>query len=310
MELTQLLYGLGAIAYSLACPDLRAGQPLSETLAALPGLPTPVSVFYNATQLPNEQKSNVTKFLNQALALSTSWQIHQYFQDQRITQQLFPALFTQPAGFVIPFSPFDDLFFVGQDFVSFWAYNTGDGLVVTDALDFADEIQEVMLPALSKFGFSGADVKHVIITHEHLDHTAEQKVLRFGKTWFQVVLTPGHTPGCLSLIFPLTAKNGTERQVAGLNGGTSIPRSPSDKAARVRSHYKLADAAKARGVDTLISNHQIADHALFNSDLLKHAEVNSANPFMIGKKDYYNYLQILALCTKVQAARLRHPGMK
>ncbi|KAJ5995547.1 Beta-lactamase domain protein [Penicillium waksmanii] len=319
----------------------------TETIAALPAPPTPIAGFFNTTLFPKQQQQNVTHFLRQASELSTDWRIHQFFQDQCITQQVFPKLFTQPAGFVTPFSPFDNFYFVGQAFVSSWAYDTGDGLVVIDSLDSSDEIKAIMLPALEKFGFSGNDIKHVIVTHEHLDHYGGAKylketynstiyasevawqematytyppnstsippskdktlvdgqILQVGNVSFEIVLTPGHTPGTLSLIFPLTDKNGTKHHRAGLNGGTGIPQSATDRTAKVLSHYRLAAIAYERGVDTLISNHQVADHALFNSDLLAHASSDIHNPFVIGRGNYYNYLRILGLCTKVYAAR-------
>ncbi|KAK5052322.1 hypothetical protein LTR69_009858 [Exophiala sideris] len=104
------------------------------------------------------------------------------------------------------------------------------------------------------------------------------QILKVGNAWFETVLTPGHTPGTLSLIFPLTDKNGTMKHVASLNGGTGIPAPATDRTNKILSHYRLADIARSRGVDTLISNHQVADHALFNSDLLMHATAQSANP--------------------------------
>ncbi|KAH7393533.1 beta-lactamase-like protein [Cadophora sp. MPI-SDFR-AT-0126] len=306
-----------------------------------------LSGFFNTTLFPSQQQQNVTDFLAQAAKLGTDGKIHQYFQDQCITQQVYPSLFTQPAGFVPPFSPFDNFYFVGQAGVSAWAYDTGDGLVVIDSLDSSVEIKAIMIPALEGFGFTGNDIKHVIITHEHADHYGGAKylkdtynstiyasdvawqematydvplnatnyppsrdatlvdgqVLTVGRISIETVLTPGHTPGTLSLIFPLTTKNGTEKHMAGLNGGTGNPQSAIDRTNKVLSNRRLASIAYERGVDTLISNHHVVDHALFNADLLAHSTPGATNPFVIGKQNYYNYLNILGLCTKVLAAR-------
>lgn len=334
-----------AAAPSPPVGDLTAN--LTATLAAIPAAPTPLSGFFNTTLFPLQQQQNVTDFLAQAANLSTDWRIHQYFQDQCITQQVYPSLFSQPAGFVTPFSPFDNFYFVGQAFVSAWAYDTGDGLVVIDALDSSEEIKAIMVPALETFGFTGSDIKHVIITHEHLDHYGGAKylkdtynstiyasdvawqematydvplnstsyppsrdatlvdgqVLTVGNVPFETVLTPGHTPGTLSLIFPLTLKKGTKKHMASLNGGTGNPQSAVDRTNKVLSHRRLASIAYERGVDTLISNHHVADHALFNADLLAHSKPEDENPFVIGKENYVNYLGILGWCTKVLAAR-------
>jgi hypothetical protein len=67
---------------------------MTETLAALGSPPTPLAGFYNITEFPQEQKENVTTLLAQAQSLATHWQIYQYFQDQCITVQAFPKLFT------------------------------------------------------------------------------------------------------------------------------------------------------------------------------------------------------------------------
>ncbi|KAH7317560.1 beta-lactamase-like protein [Rhexocercosporidium sp. MPI-PUGE-AT-0058] len=309
--------------------------------------PPSLSGFFNITQFPLQQQQNVTEFLTQAAKLSTDWRVRQFFQDQCITQQVFPSLFTQPSGFVTPFSPFDNFYFVGQAFVSSWAIDTGDGLVVIDSLDSSVEIETIMIPALKTFGFTGNDIKHVIITHEHLDHYGGAKylketynstiyasdiawqematydvplnstsyppsrdatlvdgqVLTVGNFSIETVLTPGHTPGTLSLIFPLTLKNGTEKHMAGLNGGTGNPGSAIDRTNKVLSHRRFASISYQRGVDTLISNHQVADHALFNSDIMAHSPPDAPNPFVIGKDNFYNYLNILGYCTKVLAAR-------
>lgn len=231
--------------------------------------------------------------------------------------------------------------------MSSWAYDTGDGLVVNDALDSSEEIPAIMIPALEKFGFNGNDIKHVIITHENLDHYGGAKylkdtynstiyasdvawqematydvpldstsyppsrdvtlldgeILKVGNVSFETILTPGHTPGTLSLIIPLTFKNGTEQHMTGLNGGTGNPQSAVDRTNKVLSHRRLANIAYERGVDTLISNHHVADHALFNADLLAHSKPEDENPCVVGKDNYVDYLGILGLCTTVLAAR-------
>ncbi|KAF2175135.1 Metallo-hydrolase/oxidoreductase [Zopfia rhizophila CBS 207.26] len=292
----------------------------------------PLDQFFNLTTFPNEQAENVTRYLNEAAAL-----------DQCIVQQVYPQLFTFPPGFVQPFSPFDSFFFVGHTFVSAWAYNTGDGLVLIDALDNQDDIDAILLPSLQSFGFQGSDIKHVIITHEHADHYGGAKYLQekfgpavyasaaawdamatvgpntnppvptkdktlangddltVGNVTFQIVLTPGHTPGTLSIIFPVFEKG--EAHIAGLSGGTGTPADQTSREQKIVSQNRFADIAKEKGVDTLISNHQVADHALFHADMLAHRAQGVANPFVIGVDNFEKYMRINALCSRVRAAR-------
>ncbi|KAL0931543.1 beta-lactamase domain protein [Colletotrichum truncatum] len=298
--------------------------------------------FFNKTTFPNEQTENVTKYLNAAADLAkTSFSIYQYYQDFCITQQVYPPLFQFPAGFVDPFTPFDRLIFVGHAFVSAWAYDTGDGLVLIDALDNPEEIDAILIPGLEKFGYKGSDIKHCIITHEHVDHYGGAKHLKdtynttlwaadaawtsmanitssptppskdqvitdnqeltFGNVTTTAVLTPGHTPGTVSLIFPVFDKG--VPHIAGMNGGTGIPRTKVEREQKIVSQNHFADVARAKGVDTLISNHQIADHSLYHADVLAHQAPETPNPFIIGVQEFENYMRINALCTNVLAAR-------
>ena len=315
-------------------------------LALLPPLGSalaPLNEFFNITTFPNEQKANVTRYLNEAAALATDGSIHQYFQDQCIVQQVYPPLFQFQSGFVAPFSPFDNLYFIGHSGVSSWAYNTTEGIVVVDALDNQEEVEAILIPGLERFGLAAKDIKHLIITHEHLDHYGGAKYIQdtFGpavyaseKAWqgmkemgpsanppvptkdrvledgakltvgdvtFHVVLTPGHTPGTLSLIFPVVDHG--RSHVAGISGGTGTPKDAVSREQKVRSQYRFSRICKDLGVDTLISNHQVADHALWHADMLAHRAPGATNPFVIGVDNFEKYMKINAICSKVIAAR-------
>ncbi|KAF5228053.1 hypothetical protein BFJ70_g6344 [Fusarium oxysporum] len=303
----------------------------------------PIPEFFNLTTFPKEQKENVTRLLNEGRRLATDGSIHQYFQDQCITQQVYPAMFTMPPGFVNPFAAFDKFFFVGHAYVSAWAYDTGYGLVLIDALDNQDEIEKILVPDLEKLGYQGSDIKHLIITHEHIDHfggakyiqdqfnasvyaaeaawegMAEQgedsntpvpvkdkvvvdgDALTFGDVTFEIVQTPGHTPGTISLIFPVVDKG--KRHLAGLSGGTGTPAAKTAREQKIASQNRFAEIAKAKGVDVLLSNHNVADHSLSNADILAHRAPGASNPYVVGVKNFYNYMRINALCSQVIAAR-------
>ncbi|KAL3486669.1 hypothetical protein BJX62DRAFT_228553 [Aspergillus germanicus] len=229
----------------------------------------PLSDFFNITTFPNEQTEN-------------------YFQDQCIMQQVYPALFQFVPGFVTPFKAFDNLFFIGHSSVSSWAYNTTEGVVVIDALNSQEE-----------------DIKHLIITHEHSgqyggarmeqmspdadppvptrDRVISNRVnLTVGDVTFHIILTPGHKPGTLSLISPIRDQG--EHNLAGLSSGTGTPKDPASR-------------------DTLIYNHQFADHVLWYADLVAHRRRGARNPFVIGKRKFDKYLKINAMCSRVIAAR-------
>ncbi|KAK2611195.1 hypothetical protein N8I77_004561 [Diaporthe amygdali] len=295
--------------------------------------------FFNITSFPNEQRENVTKWLNEARTLA-GFDLYAYFAHRCILGQAYPELSsaTQLPGFIAPREVFDRFYFIGQSAVSAWAYDTGDGLVVFDALNNAAEAEGIIIPALETLGFSGSDIKHLIITHEHFDHYGgarwlqdnfhpstyasaaawetlvqveggpiqdktieEGDVLTFGNVTLNFYVTPGHTPGTVSSIFNVYDE-GVEH-TAGFYGGVGIPSDASAKDQQIVSLNRFADLAMGAGVDTLIANHQNQDRALYHFDLLEHRPVGTDHPFVIGGDAFDRYLRVNGQCVRVKAAR-------
>jgi beta-lactamase superfamily II metal-dependent hydrolase len=69
-----------------------------------------------------------------------------------------------------PFKVFDNLYYVGVGYVGSWLITTNQGLVLIDTLEGA--YKEHPLEGIRKLGFDPANIKYVILTHYHLDHTA------------------------------------------------------------------------------------------------------------------------------------------
>ncbi|KAH7070233.1 beta-lactamase-like protein [Paraphoma chrysanthemicola] len=299
--------------------------------------------FANRTTWPNEQTSNVTKYLTQAEHLVTDPRLYQYFMEKCIVQQVYPHLFSQPPGYVKPFKAFDNLYFVGHTGVSSWAITTTEGIILIDTLNNPGEVDKVMLPMLTEMGLKGEDIKKIIVTHEHLDHYGGALYLQnkynatvygsaafwdaivalpanatppaprrgevvsdtvgvtLGDTSITVIETPGHTLGTISLSFPVS-DNGVPH-IAGLMGGTGTPAQKELREMKVQSGFQFAEFALERGIDALVSNHQAADHAVQNADILEHRATDEPNPFVIGVQNFVNYLKINAVCSQVIAAR-------
>lgn len=139
---------------------------------------------------------------------------------------------------------------------------------------------------------------------------ADGQDLTFGNTTFSFVLTPGHTPGSLSFFFDVY--DAGEAHVAAVYGGGGIPANATAKDQQIASFAKFGDAAAARGADTLMAPHQTQDNALYNFDILRHrsayVSTNSSgtpkNPFVLGSEAYQRYLKTMALCVRIDAARL------
>ena len=78
------------------------------------------------------------------------------------------ALIAKPAP--PPGKAFDNLYFVGADWVSAWALDTPDGIILIDALNNQMEATALIEGGMRKLGLDPARIKYVIVTHGHGDH--------------------------------------------------------------------------------------------------------------------------------------------
>jgi metallo-beta-lactamase class B len=69
---------------------------------------------------------------------------------------------------VPPFKIFDNLYYVGIDWVSAYIVKTDDGLILIDALyrDYPAHI----LKSVKELGFDPKQIKYILCTHGHYDH--------------------------------------------------------------------------------------------------------------------------------------------
>src|SRR5699024_7240422 len=118
-------------------------------------------------------------------------------------------------------------------------------------------------------------------------------------------VTPGHTPGTLSAIFPVT-ENGA-RHVVGFNGGTGGGRNEADLRASIISFERWGQLARDAGVDVLIANHPLHSESLEKEEILRYRQPGDSNPFVVGQERFQRYVQIQSECAKVRLARLGLP---
>lgn len=69
-----------------------------------------------------------------------------------------------------PGQAFDNLYFVGADWVSAWAIRTSQGIILIDALNTQAEAASLIEGGMRKLGLDPAQIKYVIVTHGHGDH--------------------------------------------------------------------------------------------------------------------------------------------
>jgi metallo-beta-lactamase class B len=72
----------------------------------------------------------------------------------------------------------DNLYFVGENAVSAWLLDTGDGYVLFDAYYAPDDIDKILIPGMKKFGLDPARIRYLVITHAHGDHFGGARTLK------------------------------------------------------------------------------------------------------------------------------------
>lgn len=133
--------------------------------------------------------------------------------------------------------------------------------------------------------------------------------LTLGETTVRLHVTPGHTPGTVSLIFPVY-DNG-ERHMAALWGGTGLNYGPVER--RIQSYADSAERfrqeAEAADVDVFVSNHPTRDGSAKRIKALAERQDGEAHPFVIGKETALGAFEMLRDCTQAQVLRIREDGI-
>lgn len=72
---------------------------------------------------------------------------------------------------IAPAQVFDNLYFVGNSFSSAWVVETDAGLILIDTLMHEAEVKRDIEGGLVTLGLDPAEIKYVVISHGHGDHT-------------------------------------------------------------------------------------------------------------------------------------------
>lgn len=236
-----------------------------------------------------------------------------------------------------PQQVFDNLYWVGEKEHSAWALKTSDGIILIDTLysyaaeaEIVDGLKTLGLdPASIKYVIiSHAHGDHdqgaallqsrfgtkVVMGAPDWDMTvartaypggvakkdivaAEGQKLTLGDTSVTLINTPGHTPGTLSLLFPV--KDHGRTLTVAYSGGTAF--NFQHTAARfdtyIASQQKFAKAAAAAGATVMLSNHSAFDNALALAPKAMAARAKGEpHVFEVGKQGVANYLKVLEEC--------------
>ena len=193
---------------------------------------------------------------------------------------------TDPARtwYAEPVRVFDDLYFLGQTAFSVWALRTTDGIILVDSI-FDYSVEAEVIEGLRKLGIDPKEIRYVIISHAHADHSGGAGILqkfgakvvmsatdwdlyeksgekvpakrdivatdgmeiKLGKSSVRVYLTPGHTHGTISTVLPVH-DNGVARTAVLLGGTLFNFRDAPDDPRIQRLETYVASAAKFREV--------------------------------------------------------------
>lgn len=130
------------------------------------------------------------------------------------------------------------------------------------------------------------------------------KAFTVGGVQFTPVLVPGHTPGSLALIFPVT-DNG-KAHMAAIYGSAPLRADrlkPDGLVQEIDSWKKFAAVAKRMKVDVELQNHPLFDNMPAKLQALAARQSGQPHPFVVGAASYARYVATVQACLRAQIAR-------
>lgn len=241
-----------------------------------------------------------------------------------------------------PMEVFDDVYSIGDDSNNIWAIDTPEGIILIDALTNENDARNIIVRNMQQVGLDPARIRYIIVTHNHLDHfggapylqsisgariaasradwegrsaygsmpprgpndmvLTDGQVISLGGREVTVVLTPGHTPGTISLVFPVT--DGANRHVASLFGGQGSPRTIPELAQFRHSLNHFADYTDRMQADVVLSNHTVGDDGLTRIAQLANRRPGEANPYVVGREGVVRYSALWQACLSADIDQL------
>ncbi len=134
--------------------------------------------------------------------------------------------------------------------------------------------------------------------------------ITLGDTTVTILTTPGHTPGTLSMTFPVK-DHGRTLNVA-YAGGTAFnfPSTMPNFDIYIQSQKKMAAAAAATNATILMTNHSEFDYATTKIKLLAARKPGEPHPYEIGKEAVARYFIVTGECAEAQRLKVMQMGPK
>jgi metallo-beta-lactamase class B len=236
------------------------------------------------------------------------------------------------AWHVEPVKVFDNLYFFGQSEYAVWAITTSQGIIVLDTI-FDYSVEDEVVGGMKKLGLDPANIKYAIVSHAHPDHDGGAKFLQehygtrvimspadwdvldkrtngtkpkrdieatdgqkltLGDTTVTLYITPGHTPGTISSVFPVK-DNGTPH-IAALWGGVGLNQDRASLEKYIGSAQRFSGIVKQAGADIILANHTDWDHSKINLAVLAKGASGGPNPYIVGNAKALNFLKVAEEC--------------
>jgi metallo-beta-lactamase class B len=231
---------------------------------------------------------------------------------------------------------FDNLYFFGQSEYAVWAITTSQGIIVLDTI-FDYSVEEEVAGGMKKMGLDPANIKYAVVSHAHPDHDGGAKFLQdhygtrvimspadwdvldkrtigtkprrdmeatdgqkltLGDTTLTMYITPGHTPGTISTLFPVK-DNGTPH-LAALWGGVGLNPDRERVELYIQSAQRFSDIVKKAGADIILANHTDWDRSKINLPMLAKRATGTPNPYIVGNAKVLNFMKVAEECAKAR----------
>jgi metallo-beta-lactamase class B len=223
---------------------------------------------------------------------------------------------------------FDNLYHVGRTDVSAWVLKTSAGLILFDTLNNPDEAEQIIVPGMRKLGLDPDQIKLVVLTHFHPDHTGgmpyfrakgvpmmvsevdwgplggvpnpesvihDGQVVKIGDTSITLLLIPGHTPGTIAALFPVFDRG--RRHMAVLTGGIGPTGGMEAHQTAIASLEHLATVTRQAGADVLLDPHAAIIDTTGWGYIMHPAERKpNQNELIIGTDRLQRFSQMLSTC--------------
>lgn len=270
----------------------------------------------------------------QARALSDARSEASFVRQCTVEPARFPGLGEGVAA--TPARLFDNLYYVGRTDVGAWVIKTSDGLALIDTLYTPEDAANIIVPGMQQLGLDPAQLKVVFATHFHGDHAGgvpyfrdrgvrimlsetdwgplggapdadsiarDGQVIMLGDTPITVVLTPGHTPGAISLIFPVTENGVTHKAVImelSPRGGADVHRQAVD------GIEHLGKFIASEGVDVALHPHEMIFDPVARDFIMSAATraAGSENPLVIGNEAVGRFAAMVGKCWEARIATM------